>query len=103
MPGLTKLVDGEVEVLSQGRWVPGARWSPPGSDAGVPGLGGGGERVRVRGRRGADALLGRSFDARARLASAAALTGGIDVPADVAAGRALGRKIGKLALARVGR
>ncbi len=46
------------------------------------------------------ALTGRSFAAQAERLSAAGPAEGIETPADEAAGRALGTKIGKLALAR---
>ena len=99
--GLTKLVDGQVEVLSQGRWVPGARWSPPVPTPASPGGVAEASAFAYAADEVLTTLLGRSYGARARTASAAALTGGIDVPADIAAGRALGEKVGKLALARI--
>ena len=45
------------------------------------------------------ALTGRSFAAQAERLSSAGLAEGIETPADEAAGRTLGTKIGKLALA----
>ena len=49
------------------------------------------------------ALTGRSFGTEAQRASAAAVADGIDVPAGIAAGRALGERAGKLALAQLSR
>jgi Na+-translocating ferredoxin:NAD+ oxidoreductase RnfD subunit len=49
------------------------------------------------------AFLGRSFDSRAQAASAEALEGGIDIPADIALGRTVGEKVGRLALGKVRR
>jgi hypothetical protein len=48
------------------------------------------------------ALTGRSFAARAARIARAGVADGTELAADAAAGRTLGRAIGRLALARVG-
>ena len=97
--GLTRLVHGSVEVRSAGAWVAGAAWSPP--EATPPSPGGVAEAAAFA--YAADtvlsALTGRSFEAQAAAASAAALTGGIDTPGDLVAGRQIGTAVGRLALA----
>ena len=103
VPGLSKLVDGQVQVLSHGRWVLGAQWSPPVATPASPGWMSEDSAFAYAAERVLTALTGRSFGAEAQRASAAALADGIDVPAGVAAGRALGEQAGKLALARLGR
>jgi hypothetical protein len=49
------------------------------------------------------ALAGRSFASQVRQAAAAPLAGGIDVPSDTTAGRALGERVGALVLRRLDR
>ncbi|MDE3191376.1 MAG: VCBS repeat-containing protein, partial [Acidobacteriota bacterium] len=49
------------------------------------------------------ALLGRSYDSRARAAGEEALAGGIDTPEDIALGRTIGVRVGRLALAKASR
>jgi hypothetical protein len=49
------------------------------------------------------ALTGRSFAREMRIAAAAPLAAGIDVPSDVAAGRKLGERVATLVLQRLHR
>jgi hypothetical protein len=49
------------------------------------------------------ALAGRSFASQVRQAAAAPLTGGIDVPSDTTAGRAIGERVATLVLRRLRR
>ncbi|HEY2072443.1 MAG TPA: FG-GAP-like repeat-containing protein, partial [Gaiellaceae bacterium] len=100
LPGLTKLAGGELQVLSQGHWVDGAGWSPPLATPASPGGVAEASAFAYAADEVLTALTGHSFDRQAAAASAEALTGGIDLPADVAAGRRVGRTVGKLALAR---
>ena len=101
VPGLSKLVDGQVQVLSHGRWILGAQWSPPVATPASPGWMSEDSAFAYAANKVLTALTGRSFSTDARRASAAALADGIDVPAGVAAGRALGEQAGKLALGRM--
>jgi hypothetical protein len=96
VPGLIELRDGKVEVRSQGHWVPGAGWTPPAATPASPGW------VSERSAFGyaASAVLGGSFERQAEQLSREGIAGGIETPADVAAGRALGKAVGKRALAQ---
>ena len=99
VPGLTKLDHGRVMVLSGGRWVPGAEWTPPAPTPASPGYASEGSAFAYAANEVLTSLLGRSFAARAQSASAAGLARGIDVPIDIAAGKAIGERAGRLALA----
>jgi Na+-translocating ferredoxin:NAD+ oxidoreductase RnfD subunit len=92
VPGLIELRGGKVEVLSRGRWIDGAAWSPP--VATPPSPGGVAEASAFASAAGGvlTALTGRSHASQIRAASAAPVTAGIDVPPDVAAGRTLGER-----------
>jgi hypothetical protein len=99
VPGLIELKNGQVFVLSQGRWVPGARWTPPGATPASPGW--------VSEQSAFDAaavqVLGSPF---ARAAAALARNGvaeGIETPADAKAGWTLGTAVGKRAVAKTRR
>jgi hypothetical protein len=73
-------------VREDGRWVPGAAWTPPLATPASPG----GVSERAAFAYAAAAVLGHRFDARAKRAAESGLRGGIDLPAAVAAGRAVG-------------
>ncbi len=88
-------------MLSGGRWVLGAQWSPPVATPASPGWMSEDSAFAYAANEVLTALTGRSFRTEADRASTAALTDGIDVPAGVAAGRTLGEQVGQLALARV--
>ncbi|HVC88014.1 MAG TPA: FG-GAP-like repeat-containing protein [Gaiellaceae bacterium] len=97
VPGLVKLVNGNVEVLSRGRWVLGASWSPPAATPASPGWVSAGSAFASAADEVLTALTGRSFNPRAARASSAGVANGIETPADERAGRALGARAGKLA------
>jgi Na+-translocating ferredoxin:NAD+ oxidoreductase RnfD subunit len=103
VPGLVELRDGNVEVLSGGRWVAGAGWSPPAATPASPGGVAEASAFAYAAGRVLFALTGHSFAKQIRQASAAALANGIDVPSDTAAGRALGERVGTLVLRRLRR
>ena len=102
VPGLVELRGGKVEVLSRGRWIAGAAWSPPVATPASPGGVAEGSAFAYSAGRVLSSLTGRSFAGRMRLASAAPVAEGIDVPSDVAAGRALGERVAALVLHKLG-
>jgi hypothetical protein len=101
VPGLIELRGGKVEVLSHGRWIDGAAWSPP--VATPPSPGGVAEASAFASAAGGvlNALTGHSQTNRIRDASTAPVAAGIDVPSDVAAGRTLGERVAALVLRRL--
>jgi hypothetical protein len=101
VPGLIELRGGKVEVLSRGRWIDGAAWSPP--VATPPSPGGVAEASAFASAAGGvlTALTGRSHASQMRPASAAPVAAGIDVPPDVAAGRRLGERVAALVLRKL--
>jgi Na+-translocating ferredoxin:NAD+ oxidoreductase RnfD subunit len=101
VPGLVELRGGKVEVLSRGRWIDGAAWSPPAATPASPGGVAEGSAFASAAGRVLTALAGRSFASQVRQASAAPLADGIDVPSDTIAGRALGERVGTLVLRRL--
>ncbi|HEU5477825.1 MAG TPA: FG-GAP-like repeat-containing protein [Gaiellaceae bacterium] len=103
VPGLVELRDGKVEVLSRGRWIDGAAWSPPTATPASPGGVAEGSAFAYAAGRVLAALTGHSFASEVRQAGGAPLADGIDVQSDVAAGRALGERVGALALRRLQR
>ncbi len=94
---------GQVAVLSGGRWVLGAGWSPPASTPASPGWVAESSTFASAANEVLTALTGRSFSKQAARAGWSSIENGINVPADVTAGRTLGTKVGKLALARAAR
>jgi hypothetical protein len=86
VPGLVERTNGQTRVREDGRWVPGAAWTPPLATPASPG----GVSERAAFAYAAAAVLGHRFDARAKRAAESGLRGGIDLPAAVAAGRAVG-------------
>jgi hypothetical protein len=100
VPGLSKLVGGKTYVRSGGRWIPGAAWKPPLPTPSSPGWVSEGSAFAYAADTVLTALTGHSFAAEALRFSTAGVAEGIETPADEAAGRTLGLKIGKLALAR---
>ena len=91
---------GQVAVLSQGRWVLGARWTPPVPTPASPGWVSEGSAFSYAAARVLTALTGHSFEQQAEQLSQAGVAGGIETPPDVAAGRALGTTVAKRVLAR---
>ena len=94
---------GQVAVLSQGRWILGARWLPPVQTPASPGWVSEGSAFAAAAGEALTALTGRSFGLRVARLTGAGLAGGIDTPADDAAGRALGVRAGRLARAQAQR
>ncbi len=94
VPGLVELHGGKVEVLSRGRWIDGAAWSPPTATPASPGGVAEGSAFAYAAGKVLTALTGRSFASQVRQAGAAPLADGIDVPSDTTAGRALGERVG---------
>ena len=103
VPGLTKLDHGRVLVLSGGKWVPGASWSPPAPTPASPGYAAEGSAFAYAANEVLTSLLGRSFSRQAQSASEAGLARGIDLPGDIAAGRVIGVSAGKLAVVQLRR
>jgi Na+-translocating ferredoxin:NAD+ oxidoreductase RnfD subunit len=91
---------GQVAVLLQGRWVLGANWTPPASTPASPGWVSEASAFSYAASEVLTALTGRSFERQAEHVSQSGIAGGIETPADVTAGRALGTTVGKRARAR---
>ena len=90
---------GRVLVRSGGRWVLGSAWRPPGP---TPDSAGGVSEASAFASAASEALTaatGRSFARRAERLGDIGLARGIDVPADVAAGRSAGLAAAHIALA----
>ena len=94
---------GQLAVLSGGRWVLGSGWTPPASTPASPGWVSESSTFAAAADKVLSALTGRSFARQDALAGRSTIENGIDVPADVKAGRALGRKVGNLVLLRAQR
>ena len=90
-------------MLSRGRWVDGAAWSPPVATPPSPGGVAEGTAFAYAAGKVLSALTGRSYANQMRAASTAPLAGGIDVPSDVTAGRKLGERVATLVLRRLRR
>ncbi|HEX6761687.1 MAG TPA: FG-GAP-like repeat-containing protein [Gaiellaceae bacterium] len=104
VPGLIELVKtgpdaGQVRVRLRGRWVLGSRWTPPAATPASPGWVSESSAFADAADAVLSALTGRSFAREAAQASASGLADGIQLPADVAAGRKLGAEAGRRALA----
>ena len=93
VPGLVELRDGKVEVLSQGAWVDGSAWSPPVATPASPGGVAEGSAFAYAAGRVLSALTGHSYASQIHEASTAPVADGIDVPSDVTAGRAIGKRV----------
>jgi hypothetical protein len=94
---------GQVAVRSRGRWILGARWRPASSTPASPGWVSGAGAFAAAADEVLTTLSGRSFDRRAAAAAGRGVAAGVDTRADVAAGRALGTRVARAALARVRR
>jgi hypothetical protein len=103
VPGLIESRDGKIEVLSQGRWVDGAAWSPPVATPPSPGGVAEGSAFAYAAGGVLTALTDRSYASQIREASLAPVADGIDVPSDVRAGRAIGARVARLVLRRLSR
>jgi hypothetical protein len=102
VPGLIRRSHGRELVLRAGRWVVGARWTPLAPTPPSPGWVSGDTAFAYAADEVLTALGGRSFDARAARVATQGVARGIELPADAAAGRALGTRVGELALRRLG-
>jgi len=94
---------GQVAVRSGGRWVLAAGWKPPADTPASPGWVAESSTFASAANQVLSALTGRSFARQAEAAEQSSVENGINLPADVAAGRKLGVRVGKLALARAKR
>jgi hypothetical protein len=103
VPGLIGLRSGKVMVLSHGRWILGARWTPPAQTPASPGWVSESSAFAYAADVALSALTGRSFDRQAQRAAEAGLAEGAQIPPDVAAGRAVGRTAGSRAVAAAAR
>ena len=103
VPGLIELHDGQVSVLSQGRWVLGSRWTPPAPTPASPGWVSERSAFAAAAARVLTTLTGRSFDRQAERASRDGVAAGIETPADETAGRKLGAAVAQRALRRAAR
>jgi hypothetical protein len=101
VPGLVEMRDGKLEVLSGGRWIDGAAWSPPVATPPSPGDVAEGTAFAYAAGRVLTALTGRSYAGQLRAAAAAPVANGVDVPSDAAAGRAVGERVAGLVLRRL--
>jgi Na+-translocating ferredoxin:NAD+ oxidoreductase RnfD subunit len=101
--GLIESRDGKIEVLSQGRWIDGAAWSPPVATPPSPGGVAEGSAFAYAAGSVMAALTGHSYANQIRKASVAPVADGIDVPSDVRAGRMVGQRVARLVLRRLGR
>jgi hypothetical protein len=93
-PGLVEKKDGQIYVRKLGKWVLGGSWTPPVATPASPG----GVSEGAAFAAAAERVLGKSVAKYATRAERAGLGLGIETPADEAAGRAVGARIGALAL-----
>ena len=89
---------GQVAVLSQGRWVLGARWTPPAATPASPGWVAEGSAFAAAAGDVLTALTGRSFEREVALLGRAGVAAGIETRADEESGRRLGTAVGRRAL-----
>ncbi|HEX7082797.1 MAG TPA: FG-GAP-like repeat-containing protein [Gaiellaceae bacterium] len=96
--GLTRRVDGLVEVRLQGRWVRGDRWTPPAATPPSPGWPSADAAFADAAGGVLEAFSGRSFAGRVEAASSVGVDRGVELAADAAAGARIGGQVGRLAL-----
>jgi Na+-translocating ferredoxin:NAD+ oxidoreductase RnfD subunit len=102
VPGLVELHRGKIDqVLSNGRWINLAAWSPPVATPASPGGVAEGSAFAYAAGRVLSALTGRSYAGQIREASTAPLADGIDVPSDLRAGRKVGERVAALVLRKL--
>jgi Na+-translocating ferredoxin:NAD+ oxidoreductase RnfD subunit len=90
---------GQVAVRLRGHWVLGTRWAPPASTPSSPGWVSEESAFAYAASEVLTALTGRSSERKAEELSRSGVQAGTDLPGDVTAGRALGVRVGKQALA----
>ena len=100
VPGLVKRVGTTTQVLSRGRWISGAAWTPPTPTPASPGWVAEGSAFASAASTVLAKLTGHAFAAEAAHATTAGVAEGIQTPADEAAGKTVGSKVAKLALAK---
>jgi hypothetical protein len=98
-PGLVEKKGSKIYVLERGKWVLGGSWTPPGATPASPG----GISEGAAFAAAAEQVLGPSVARYAALSERAGLVLGIETPSDEAAGRAVGIKVGALAVAKARR
>jgi hypothetical protein len=103
VPGLIELRNSKLEVLSHGRWILGAAWSPPVATPASPGGVAEGSAFAYAAGNVLQALTGHSYAHQIRAASRAPVADGIDVPSDVTAGRKIGERVAALVLRKLQR
>lgn len=101
VPGLVVLRGGTIQVLSNGHWIEGARWSPPAATPASPGSVAESSAFAYAAGKVLTALTGHAYTGKMRAASAAPLAAGIDLPADVTAGRKIGERVAELVLRKL--
>jgi len=101
VPGLIELRGGKLQVLSRGRWIDGAAWSPPVSTPPSPGGVAEGTAFASAAGRVLTALVGHPLARQVRAAYTAPFADGIDVPSDVTAGGKLGERVATLVLRKL--
>jgi hypothetical protein len=102
VPGLIKRVGGQQLVLRDGRWVPGERWSPLAPTPASPGGASGDGAFAYAADGVLTAFTGHSFAGRAACAATQGADRGTELSGDVAAGRTLGTRVGKLVWRKLG-
>src|SRR6185312_10438782 len=95
--GLTRRTGKTIEVRVGGRLVRGDRWAPPAPTPASPGY----PSTNAAFAAAAEAVLGKTFTARAAAAENAGVEQGTELPADAAAGKQLGTAVAKRVLARL--
>ncbi|MBV8257228.1 MAG: hypothetical protein JO073_05360, partial [Actinobacteria bacterium] len=101
IPGLIRRVKPRTWVMLEGRWVDGARWTPPAATPPSPGWVSADATYAYAAARVLGSLTGRSFATRAAQAANAGVANGTELAMDVAAGKKLGLEIGALALRKI--
>ena len=102
VPGVIEIHRGKiVHVLSSGRWIHLAAWSPPVATPASPGGVAEGSAFAYAAGRVLATLTGHSYASQIRKASTAPLADGIDVPSEMTAGRKLGDRVAALVLRRL--
>jgi hypothetical protein len=89
---------GRVAVLSQGRWVLGARWTPAAATPASPGWVSESSAFAAAAGEVLTALTGRPVGRQAGLVGRSGAAAGIETPADEEAGHRLGLAVGRWAL-----
>jgi Na+-translocating ferredoxin:NAD+ oxidoreductase RnfD subunit len=101
--GLIQMHGDNVYVLTRGRWIRGAAWSPPIATPPSPGGVAEGSAFAYAAGSVLASLTGHSYTGQIRAASTAPVADGIDYPSDVTAGRKLGERVATLVLRRLSR